>query len=64
MIIKRITKNFRGTEDYLSVDLKLVTDEIRSFWKSKENAMSSSVEILGRDENLKNAMSRNWESND
>jgi hypothetical protein len=36
MIIYRVTKAFPGSEDYLSVDLILVTDEIKSVWESRE----------------------------
>lgn len=36
VIIYRVTKAFPGSEDYLSVDLILVTDEIRSVWESRE----------------------------
>lgn len=38
VIIYRGTKAFPGSEDYLSVDLILVTDEIRSVWESREKA--------------------------
>jgi len=36
VVIYRATKAFPGSEDYLSVDLVLVTDEIRSIWESRE----------------------------
>ena len=36
VVIYRITKLFPGSEDYLSVDLILVTDEIRPVWETRE----------------------------